>query len=277
MYKIISNKEIAPNIYEIKLCHPDIAKKVKPGQFVIVMPDKQSERIPLTVADWNSKEGSITLLVIVAGISTTKLTSKKSGEDIETLAGPLGKPSKLSNFGNVLLVGGCFGIGAIYPIAKELKKSGNNVAVAQEGRSKYLLYWKDKLQSVSDIFFLITRDGSDGYKGHVTTAIDIACKKMKRIDKVFVIGCPFMMMLASQHTKSLGIKTVVNLIPIMLDATGMCGACRVEVEGKTKFACVDGPEFDAHEVNWDLLIARRKAYLTEETNSLCTFELSKDI
>jgi ferredoxin--NADP+ reductase len=169
-------------------------------------------------------------------------------------------------------MGGCYGIGAIYPIARALKQVGNTILTAAEARSKYMLYWQEKLSSVSDKFYPVTRDGSKGIKGHVTDAIDIILKEAGGIDKVIAIGCPFMMMIVSEHTKPLGIKTMVNLNPIMVDGTGMCGACRVQVKGETKFACVDGPEFDGHDVDWELLFQRRHAYSFEELNRFNVFE-----
>lgn len=277
MYRIISKRNIVPNIHEMKVHHPDIARKYKVGQFIIVMCDEFSERIPLTIADCDVEEGSVTICFVEAGTSTVKLASKKEGDTIVTFVGPLGKPSEVSKFGKVLLVGGCYGIGGIYPVAKALKELDNKVIIAIEARSKNLLYWEDKLKQVSDAFYPVTRDGTYGYKGHVMQAIDIALKNEGNIDRVIAIGCTFMMMLASEHTKPLGIKTVVNLNPIMIDATGMCGVCRVQVGGKTQFACVDGPEFDAHEIDWNTLFLRRKAYLGEEATSLCMLEAQKDL
>lgn len=267
MYKIIEKKMIVPNIHLIKVLAPAVAKKCLPGQFVIIMVDEKGERIPLSISDWDRSEGIITIVFMEVGTSTRKLAKLKEGDELFTLAGPLGSPSEISKFGTVLCVGGCYGIGTIYPISRALKEEGNRVITLLEARSSFLLYWEEKLRSVSDGLLLLTRDGTAGLSGHVPTAIKEIVQREK-VDRVIVNGCTFLLMVASEATKSLGIKTVVSLNPIMIDGTGMCGVCRVSISGKTKFACVDGPDFDGHEVDWETLLMRRSAYLKEEFESI---------
>lgn len=267
MYKIIEKKMIVPNIHLIKVLAPAVAKKCLPGQFIIVMVDERGERIPLSISDWDRNEGIITIVFMEVGTSTRKLARLKEGNELFALAGPLGSPSEISKFGTVLCVGGCYGIGTIYPIARALREEGNKVITLLEARSSFLFYWEEKLKSVSDELLLLTRDGTAGFSGHVPTAIKEIAQREK-VDRVIVNGCTFLLMVTSEATKSLGIKTVVSLNPIMIDGTGMCGVCRVSISGKTKFACVDGPDFDGHEVDWETLLMRRSAYLKEEFESI---------
>ncbi|MGQ9618176.1 MAG: sulfide/dihydroorotate dehydrogenase-like FAD/NAD-binding protein [Candidatus Aminicenantia bacterium] len=267
MYRIIEKKMIVPNIHLMKISSPAIAKKSLPGQFVIVMADEKGERIPLSISDWEREEGTITIVFMEVGTSTKKLARLKEGDELFALAGPLGKPSEISKFGTVLCIGGCYGIGTIYPTARALKEEGNRVITLLEARSSFLLYWQEKVKSASDELKLLTRDGTSGSSGHVPSAIKTILEKEK-IDRVIVNGCTFLLMAASEATKSYGVKTIVNLNPIMIDGTGMCGVCRVSISGKTKFACVDGPDFDGHEVDWETLLMRRSAYIKEEYESL---------
>lgn len=267
MYKIIEKKMIVPNIHLIKVLAPAVAKKCLPGQFIIVMVDERGERIPLSISDWDRNEGIIIIIFMEVGTSTRKLARLKEGDELFALAGPLGSPSEISKFGTVLCVGGCYGIGTIYPIARALREEGNKVITLLEARSSFLLYWEEKLKSVSDELLLLTRDGTAGLSGHVPTAVKEIAQREK-VDRVIVNGCTFLLMVTSEATKSLGIKTVVSLNPIMIDGTGMCGVCRVSISGKTKFACVDGPDFDGHEVDWETLLMRRSAYLKEEFESI---------
>jgi len=266
---IIQREEISPNTHMMRIYTPHVARKARPGQFVIIQADVKGERIPLNIADWD--EESVTCIFMEVGTSTRKFASLKAGDSVPTCAGPLGLPSHLENFGAVLLIGGCYGIGAIYPHARELKKLGNRVISIIEGRSKHMLYWAEKLKGASDHLLSVTRDGSIGEKGHVPQPLSALIKK-EGINRVFVTGCTFLMKLVSDTTRSLNVKTIVCLNPIMIDGTGMCGVCRVSVGGKTKFACVDGPDFDGHEVDWELLLARRKTYTEEELCSLGSWE-----
>lgn len=267
VYKIIEKRMIVPNIHLMKVLAPAVAKKCLPGQFVIVMADERGERIPLSISDWDREKGIITIIFMEVGTSTRRLAKLKEGDELFALAGPLGMPSEIARFGTVLCIGGCYGIGTIYPVSRALKEEGNRVITLLEARSSFLLYWEEKLRSACDELLLLTRDGTAGLRGHVPTAIGEIIQREK-IDRVIVNGCTFLLMVASEATKPFGIKTIVSLNPIMIDGTGMCGVCRVSIAGKTKFACVDGPDFDGHEVDWETLLLRRSAYLKEEFESL---------
>lgn len=272
MFKVLLSEPIVPNIQLLKIEAPAIANKALPGQFVVAVADENGERIPFSLSDWDSKEGTVTLLIMQVGTSSRKLAAMKSGDSILHLAGPLGIPSHIEKFGTVVCVGGCYGIGAILPIARSLKKSGNKVITIIEARSKNLLYWQDKLDKASDELIFTTGDKSSNYKGWAYDPLKEILEKKKKINRVFAIGCTLMMKLISDTTKPFGIKTLVALNPIMVDATGMCGVCRVSIGGETKFACVDGPEFDGHKVDWDILAARKTTYLEEEIRSLQRYE-----
>jgi ferredoxin--NADP+ reductase len=251
---------------------PEIARKCQPGQFVIIMPDKKGERIPLTIADWDKKKGSITSVFLVVGTSTHKLAQLNAGDEVPVFVGPLGKPSEIDKFGTVLVAGGCFGIAAIYPIARALKEKGNKVITLLDVKANYLLYWEDKLREVSDQFHVSSRDSFYDCKEYIPHTLDSVLKKEKRINRIYSIGCTYLMYTCAEASRSHEIKTLVSLNPIMVDGTGMCGACRVTVGGKTKFACVDGPDFDGHLVDWDELFMRRKSYFTDEIQSMCYWE-----
>jgi len=272
MFKVLASEQIVPNIQILTIEAPAIAEKALPGQFVVAVADEHGERIPLSLADWNTGEGTVTLLVMQVGTSSRKLAALRAGDSIAHLAGPLGIPSHIEKFGTVVCIGGCYGIGAILPIARSLKGHNNKVITIIEARSNNLLYWQDRLKNVSDKLILTAGDTSAGYKGWAYDPLKEMLEKKKKISRVYAIGCTFMMKLVSDTTKPFGIKTLVALNPIMVDATGMCGVCRVSVGGKTKFACVDGPEFDGHEVDWDVLAARKTTYLEEEVRSLQRFE-----
>jgi len=268
MYKVLVSEQLVPNIHLLKIEAPAIAKKAVVGQFVVAMVDEVGERIPLSLADWDAEGGTVTLVIMQVGTSTRKLASLKAGDCILHLAGPLGLPSHVEKFGTVACVGGCYGIGAILPIARTSKNIGNKVISIIEARSKNLLYWQEELQRVSDELIATTSDGTSGYKGWAYDPLKEMIEAGKKIDRVFAYGCTFMMRLISEATKPYGVKTLVALNPIMVDGTGMCGVCRVSVGGETKFACVDGPEFDGHEVDWEVLASRRTTYLEEEVRSL---------
>ncbi|MFQ6083546.1 MAG: sulfide/dihydroorotate dehydrogenase-like FAD/NAD-binding protein [Candidatus Aminicenantia bacterium] len=272
MFKIIQREKLVPNIHLLKIHAPNVAQKCKPGQFVIIMPDEKGERIPLSIADWDVEEGSVTSVFLIVGTSTHKLAQLKAEDSVSTYVGPLGKPSQIEKFGTVVCVGGCYGIGAIYPLTKNLKKAGNRVISLIDVRSKYLLYWENKLRGVSDELFVAARDGSYSFNGYAPEKLKELIEEKKKIDRVIVIGCTYLMFSCSQVTEPYQIKTMVSLNPIMVDGTGMCGACRVTIEGKTKFACVDGPDFDGHQVDWKELFDRRKFYFEDENRSLCQWE-----
>lgn len=258
---------IVPNLHLLEVEAPLIAEKIKPGHFVIIKVDETGERIPLTVADWDRDRGSVSTVFMQVGRSTRKLAQLQAGDSVPTFVGPLGKPVEIKRFGNVALVGGCYGIGSIYPLIKAMKEKGNKVLSFIEARSSFLLYWEDRIREASDELIVSTKDASRGFRGHNSEQVVACIKKGRKIDHLVAIGCTFMMYDISRATKPYGVHTRVSLNPIMVDGTGMCGACRVEVGGATKFACVDGPDFDGHEVDWDLLMARRKAYFEEETIS----------
>jgi ferredoxin--NADP+ reductase len=264
---VVSNEPLAPNLRLLTIRAPAVAAKIQAGQFVILMPDEHGERTPLTVADWDREEGTISCVYMQIGASTYKLGHLKSGDVIPTFVGPLGKAMELDNWGTVLCAGGCYGIGSMYPVVRALKEQGNQVIAFIEGRSKFLLYWLDRLEAVSDQIVIATRDGSLGQKEGYPGVVGELLESGEKIDRIIAIGCTFMMHEMAETTRPFAVKTVVSLNPIMIDGTGMCGACRVVIDGKTRFACVDGPDFDAHQVDWDLLFARRRAYLGPETDS----------
>lgn len=268
MYRIIERRMIVPNLHEITVEAPAVAQSILPGNFVIVRPDEPGERTPLSVADWDREAGTVTSIFMQVGASTSKLARLEPDDTIPTFAGPLGKETEIDNFGTVLCVGGCYGIGSIYPIARELKQAGNKVYALLEARSSYLLYWQDKFEEVCEKVIIITRDGTAGYKGHVSRLDEILQLEKTKPDRVIVNGCTFQMMKTSEMTKLLEIKTIVSMNPIMIDGTGMCGVCRLTVAGETKFACVDGPDFDGHEVDWVEFLKRRQTYNPEEIHPL---------
>ena len=272
MAKILKRERLVPNIHVIEVEAPEIVRKCQPGQFVIIMPDKKGERIPLTIADWDKQKGSITSVFMVVGTSTHKLAQLNAGDDVPVFVGPLGKPSEIGKFGTVLVAGGCFGIAAIYPIARALKEKGNKVITLLDVKANYLLYWEEKLRAVSDQFHVSSRDSYYNCKEYIPYTLESLLKKEKKIARIHSIGCTYLMYTCAEATRSHEIKTLVSLNPIMVDGTGMCGACRVTVGGKTKFACVDGPDFDGHLVDWDELFIRRKSYFDDEIHSMCYWE-----
>jgi ferredoxin--NADP+ reductase len=272
MYKILKREKIVPNIHLLVVESDAIHTNAQAGEFIVVRVDEPGERIPLNLVDWDDKSVSIIFLEI--GTSTRKLAALKSGDEIATLVGPLGKPTEMVKDKNILCVGGCYGIGALLPVIRAFKKHGNRVITAIEARSGFMLYWQDRLREHSDEFYEITRDGTKGVKGHANDLLADYLKE-KKIDLVYVQGCTYLTYLCSETTRPFGIKTIVGLNPIMVDATGMCGVCRVIVNGETKFGCVDGPEFDGHQVDWQNLLSRRKIYLKEEVYSLSFYECEK--
>jgi len=272
MAKILRRERLVPNIHLLEVEAPEVSRKCRPGQFVIIMPDERGERIPLTIADWDMKKGSVTSVFMIVGTSTHKLSLLNEGDEVPVFVGPLGKPSEIEKYGTVVCAGGCFGIAAIYPIARALKEAGNKVVTLLDVKANYLLYWEDKLKAVSDEFYVSARDSFFDCKDYIPKTLKSVIKKESEINRVVSIGCTYLMYTCSEATKSLGIKTMVSLNPIMVDGTGMCGACRVTVDGKTKFACVDGPDFDGHLVDWEELFTRRKAYFEDEVQSLCHWE-----
>ena len=264
-FLILDKQAICPQIKQLVVKAPRIAKKAQAGQFASLIINENGERIPLTLADWDTANGSITLIFQEVGKTTMLLGDLKPGEVIEHISGPLGVPSEIKNFGTVLILGGGVGIAPIYPIARALKQAGNKVIVILGARCADLLFWEDKFKPICDELIISTDDGSKGIKGVITVPIDqLLNERKEKIDRIIAIGPAVMMKYATLTAKKHNIPAIVSLNSIMVDATGMCGACRVEVGGETKFACVDGPEFDGYQVNFDLLIARQKMYLEEE-------------
>jgi ferredoxin--NADP+ reductase len=256
---------LVPNLHLMTVEAPEIASAVKPGQFVIVRAAEDGERIPLTAADWSPEAGTVTVIYMNIGKTTQTMSRLEPGSVLPTMVGPLGNAMEIDHFGSVLCAGGCFGIGSLYPVARALKAAGNSVTIVIEARSSYLLYWQDRLRSVSDQLVLITRDGSKGLIGHIGNLPKIIESLPAPVDRIIFNGCNYLMMRGVQESQPLGIKTIVSLNTLMMDGTGMCGVCRVTIGGATKFACVDGPHFDGHQVDWAELAQRRKAYLYEET------------
>ncbi len=264
MAKILTKEAVVPNIHSMTVEAPAVAAQVQPGQFVIVRADDDGERIPLSVADWDAAAGTITLIFMEVGGTTGKLAALKAGDDLPTVVGPLGIPTEIADFGSVMCIGGCYGIGSIYPIARALKAKGNKVIMVMEARSSFLLYWEDRFKKIADTLIIITRDGTKGYRGHVSRVPEIMKTLGRPIHRIIVNGCTFLLKRASDMSRPYEMKTIVSLNPIMIDGTGMCGVCRVTVGKETKFACVHGPDFDGHLVDWEELLQRRKTYIVEE-------------
>jgi len=248
-------------IIKLKLESSQIAEKVKPGQFVVLMVSEEGERFPLTVV--SADKGIITLIVQEAGLSTKLLGKLNVGDSLYSLVGPLGHPTEIKNYGKVILVGGGVGIAEIYPVAEALKRSGNNVTSILGTRTKDSLILEKELRSVSDEFYITTDDGTYGQKGFTTDVLGELLKKEK-YDLVYAVGPIPMMRKVAETTKDSGVKTLVSLNALMVDGTGMCGSCRVTVGSETKFACVDGPEFDAHLIDWDEFTKRNRIYEEKE-------------
>ncbi|MEO0117430.1 MAG: sulfide/dihydroorotate dehydrogenase-like FAD/NAD-binding protein [candidate division WOR-3 bacterium] len=272
MAKILKKRILSPSIKEFIVSAPLIAQKALPGQFIVLRVSEEGERIPLTIAETFPEEGAVRIIFQEVGKTTKHLGLLKEGEEILDFVGPLGKPSEIEFFGNVVGIGGGVGTAVIYPVLKALKKKGNYLIGIIGARTKELLIMEEEIKEVCDEFYVTTDDGSYGKKGFVSDALQDLIKEGKKIERVIAIGPVPMMKAVCNLTKIYNIPTIVSLNPIMLDATGMCGVCRVEVGGETKFACVDGPEFDGHKVNFELLATRLKTYLKEEKISLEKFE-----
>ncbi len=267
MAKIVEKRMIRkPDVFYYRIAAPLISRKAKPGQFVIIRLHDKGERIPLSLADIDPAGGTISLIVMAVGKTTNELSHLKAGEDILDLCGPLGRPTHIAQTGSVVLVGGGFGVAPLYPIARSFKQAGSSVTVIMGARSRDLLIYEDEMTRTADRVLITTDDGSKGMKGRVTDAL-VRELGSRRADLVLAIGPAIMMRSVTEATAPLRIRTVVSLNPIMVDGTGMCGGCRVSVGGETKFACVDGPEFDGHLVDWDALMNRQRTYHAEERES----------
>lgn len=264
MFLIRQKKSLNHAVTMMVVEAPMVARKAKAGQFIILRVDDEGERIPLTIADYNRQEGTITIIFQVVGATTEKLNNLKEGEYIQDFVGPLGKASAVDGFEKVAVIGGGVGCAIAYPTAKALKENGVNVHAIVGFRNKDLVILEDEFKAVSDKFVLMTDDGSCGEKGLVTDALKALVESGEKYDEVIAIGPLVMMKFVSLLTKELGIKTVVSMNPIMIDGTGMCGGCRLTVGNEMKFACVDGPDFDGHQVDFDEAIRRSSMYRNTE-------------
>ena len=272
MYKVLDKKRLASTVTLLKLDAPEIAKKVQPGQFVILRLNEEGERLPLTVNDFDRENGTITIVFQEVG-KTTKLMGRLNPNDgILDVVGPLGKHTEIEKFGKVICIGGGVGTAVIYPVTRALYQAGNEVIGIVGARNKDLLTFVDEMDAVTNQLIVTTDDGSQGRKGLVTEPLKEILDSGEKIDHIIAIGPAIMMKFVCKTTEPYKIKTIVSLNPIMLDATGMCGVCRVSVGGEIKFGCVDGPEFDGHQVDFDSLINRLRQYVAEEKISMDTIE-----
>ena len=275
MHKIMSAKFIAPNIKRIEISAPKISEKRKAGQFVIIRINDHGERIPLTIADSDKEKGTITIIVQGIGKTTKELNSLESSDFIADVVGPLGKPSHIENFGTAISIGGGVGTAIAYPTAVALKQAGNHTISIIGGRTKEFVILEKEMKEICDEVFITTDDGSYGKHGFVTDQLKELIDQRK-IDFVLAIGPIPMMRAVAEVTKEKNIPTVVSLNPVMVDGTGMCGGCRAMVDGKTVFVCVDGPEFDAHKVDFETLGRRNRTYLMQESNALKKYECESE-
>lgn len=276
MTKILAKQRLSENVFRMTLSAPLIAHARKAGQFVILRVDSEwGERIPLTIADADAEQGTIDIIFQTVGVSTKQLSLLGVGDSIADLVGPLGKPTMIADYstpkrrGRVVVVGGGIGAAPAHPIAQAFKQAGNEVIVVLGARTKGLVVMEDEMRRIADEVIVVTDDGSYGRKGLVTEPLKELCASSSKIDEVIVVGPPVMMKYAALATKPYGVKTIASLNAVMVDGTGMCGGCRVTVGGETKFVCVDGPEFDAHEVDFDNFILRLGAFKAEEANHKC--------
>jgi ferredoxin--NADP+ reductase len=279
MYNIVTKKELAPKIKLLEVHAPEIAEKAQAGQFVILRVDETGERIPLTLVDWDREKGTISLIFLEVGVSTEKLGTLEANGAIKDVIGPLGNPSEIKHYGTVCVIGGGVGTASAYPITRALKQAGNRVITIIGAKTASLLILEDQIRKVSDELLISTDDGTKGQKGFVSDVLKGLIEKGYAFDVVYAIGPTVMMRAVAETTRPYKIHTVVSLNPIMVDGMGMCGACRVSVGGQTRFACVEGPEFDAHKVDFNELLKRQSAYVSEEKQALqrwqnrgCTYE-----
>jgi len=272
MNKIVEARFLAPDVKLFKITAPKIAEKRKPGQFIILRVHKNGERIPLTIADSSNEDGTITIIVQGIGKTTKHLNTLEAGDEIVDLVGPLGKASHIENFGTAVSIGGGVGTAIAFPTAKGLKEAGNHVISIIGGRTKEFVILENEMKTVCDEVYPTTDDGSYGFHGFVTQKLQQLLDEGRKIDFVLAIGPIPMMKAVAEVTRPYGIQTVVSLNPIMVDGTGMCGGCRALVDDKVVFVCVDGPEFDAHKVDFSVLTKRNRMYLSQEKQSLEEFE-----
>ena len=272
MYEILAKENLAPVTKLMLVAAPDVARKARAGQFVIVRVAEEGERIPLTIADYDRDEGTITLIFQEVGKTSMHLGAMEVGDKVASFTGPLGEPTEIENYGTVICAAGGVGIAPMFPIARALREAGNYVISIIGARNEELLFWEDEMRSVSDELIVCTDDGSCGRKAFVVHPLKELLETRDDVGHIWVIGPAIMMKFTALATKPFNVPTTVSLNSIMVDGTGMCGSCRCEVGGETKFACVHGPEFDGHQVDWDLLLARQRIYLDEEKQSLELFE-----
>ena len=275
MYEIVRAEKLGPGVHRSDVSAPEVSRKAQAGQFVIIRVTEEGERIPLTIADCDQERGTVTLVFQEAGKTTMHLGTLRVGDRLASLTGPLGNPTEMERYGTVACVGGGVGIACVYPIARALKEAGNIVISIIGARNRELLFWEDKFRRVSDEVIVCIDDGSYGRKALVTEPLKELLEERENISRVWAVGPAIMMKFTSLTTKPFGVKTIVSLNSIMIDGTGMCGGCRVEVGGETRFACVHGPEFDGHKVDWDRLMARQRIYLDEERCALELFQRAR--
>ncbi|MGD8904610.1 MAG: sulfide/dihydroorotate dehydrogenase-like FAD/NAD-binding protein [Anaerolineae bacterium] len=276
MYEILAIEDLTPvtKMYEIRA--PDVAHQARAGQFVIIRIHERAERIPLTIADYDRDGGTITLVVQEVGKTTAEMATMHVGDSLASLTGPLGIASEIERYGTVVCIGGGFAIAPIYPIARALQKAGNVVISIIGVRNRELLFWEDRMSTASDELTVCTDDGSYGRKGLVTAPLHEILEAGRRVDRIWAIGPAVMMKFCCLTSQPFGVPITVNLNSIMVDGTGMCGACRAEVGGKTLFACVDGPEFDGHQVDWERMMVRQSIYLEEERQAMEAWRCAVD-
>jgi len=264
MYRIVRKEALKPTVILYEIEAPMVAKKAEPGQFIILRVDENGERIPITIHDYDREKGTVTIIVQTVGATTEKLSHKQQGEFIQDFVGPLGRPTETEGKKKVCVVGGGVGCAIAYPVLKKFHDCGAEVHAVVGFKNKDVVILEDKFKSASDVMKLVTDDGSYGEKGLVTDALKQLIEDGNQYDEIFAIGPAIMMKFVSKTTEPYGIPTTVSMSPIMVDGTGMCGGCRLTVGGETKFACVDGPDFDGHKVDWDESLKRGKMYFDWE-------------
>ena len=264
MYRIVRKEALKPTVILYEIEAPMVAKKAEPGQFIILRVDENGERIPITIHDYDREKGTVTIIVQTVGATTEKLSHKQQGEFIQDFVGPLGRPTETEGKKKVCVVGGGVGCAIAYPVLKKFHDCGAEVHAVVGFKNKDVVILEDKFKSASDVMKLVTDDGSYGETGLVTDALKQLIEEGNQYDEIFAIGPAIMMKFVSKTTEPYGIPTTVSMSPIMVDGTGMCGGCRLTVGGETKFACVDGPDFDGHKVDWDESLKRGKMYFDWE-------------
>ena len=267
MYRIVRKEALKPTVILYEIEAPMVAKKAEPGQFIILRVDENGERIPITIHDYDREKGTVTIIVQTVGATTEKLSHKQQGEFLQDFVGPLGRPTETEGKKKVCVVGGGVGCAIAYPVLKKFHDCGAEVHAVVGFKNKDVVILEDKFKSASDVMKLVTDDGSYGEKGLVTDALKQLIEEGNQYDEIFAIGPAIMMKFVSKTTEPYGIPTTVSMSPIMVDGTGMCGGCRLTVGGETKFACVDGPDFDGHKVDWDESLKRGKMYFDWERHN----------